>query len=139
MLRIESPPSGKHLWAASTPECHPFAFSRPSYVNVQFCPAGFFEAAHFSGCWGHSQPCQWALCCSVPSPVTPRKKPFLARVESLPVTSRSYARTDNYNLSITIYIIVASSWGQQLHGRMLPSAIIVIVANLCFFCSTVIM
>ena len=96
-------------------------------------------AAHFSGCWGHSQPCQWALCCSVPSPVTPRKKPFLARVESLPVTSRSYARTDNYNLSITIYIIVASSWGQQLHGRMLPSAIIVIVANLCFFCSTVIM
>ena len=31
---IASPPSGKDLWATLTPECHPFAFSRPSYVHV---------------------------------------------------------------------------------------------------------
>ena len=63
-------------------------------------------AAHFSGCWGHSQPCQWAVCYIAPSPVMPRKNIFFTRVESLPVTShlyaRMHARTDNYNLSIMI-------------------------------------
>ena len=48
-LRIESPPS---LWATSTSECHPFAFSRPPCVSVLFSllilPCRFFEAAHFS-------------------------------------------------------------------------------------------
>ncbi len=35
-LKIESPPSEKHLWTTSTPEPHPFVFTSQLYVSVHF-------------------------------------------------------------------------------------------------------
>ena len=38
------------------------------YVSVHFnliLPRHLFEAAYFSRSWGHSQPCQWAVCSNI--------------------------------------------------------------------------
>ena len=71
----------------------------------------FFEAADVSRCWGHTQPCQWAICCIVPSPAMPRNKTFLLRSNRFGSPFRSYTHTctDNYNLSI---MIVCSTTGK---------------------------
>ena len=130
MLRIESPPSGKHLWAILTPECHPFAFSRPSWKVVQFnlslprwrflkqltLVAAGAIASRVSGL-------------SVVSPQVQRCKRFNSgRIASghLPlVHTHTHTHTDNYNLSIMIvtgsYIDPFSScgvyWQELQRGR----------------------
>jgi hypothetical protein len=57
------------------------------YFNL-ILPRRHFEAAYFSRGWGHSQPCPVVM------PSNAEKEHFFARVEWLPVTSRSDARTE---------------------------------------------
>ena len=68
---------------------HPTTICTCSVRFNLILPRRHFEAAHLSRSWSHSRTCQWAVCCSIPSPVMLRKMIFLAQIESFPVTSHS--------------------------------------------------
>ena len=111
-LRIGSPPSGKYLWATSTPERHPFAFSRPPYVSVsvQFSlrlilPCCCFEAAHCSGCWTIASRVSGLSVVSTHVQWRRERKFFSSgsnRFQSPPACT--HARTDNCNLKPHLYV-----------------------------------
>ena len=84
-----------------------------SGLSVQFSvipPCHRFEATHFGRCWGHSQPCQWAVCCITSRPVMPRKKIFSSgwitsgHLPGARTHTHTHARTDNYNFSTMIIL-----------------------------------
>ena len=108
MLRIESPPSGKHPWTTATATVES-CITKPPHVSLLFdliLPHRPFKVAYFSlrlvsllavsvGCYVHV----------TSKSSDEEKEKFLARIEWLPVTSRSYvilSQTDNCNINIFI-------------------------------------
>ena len=91
-LRIESPPSVKHLRTTKTPKLRLFAVSRPPHVNLLldqiFVPC-YCKAPPLVWGWRHCWLCQWALWCSVQLQRSREREVILVRVEWLPVTSCS--------------------------------------------------
>ena len=110
MLRIELPLSEKHLWTTATLESSSFTVTGPPHISVLFnliLPRRHFQAAYFSLRLVPLPAVSVHCLMYRPSPAMKRKKFFLARVERLPVTSRSHVTdrlTDKCKISIMMLL-----------------------------------
>ena len=112
---MESPPSEKHPWPTATLKSRSLADTRPPHVSLHFrdltLPVSL-EAAQTLVAASAIASCISGLPHATSKSSYEEKQKFLARVEWLPVTSRSYvthslthSQTDNV-YSIDIYHII---------------------------------
>ena len=93
-LRIESPPSVKHPWATATLESRSFAIIRPPHVSLLFdliLPAALLKRLTLVAASAIAS-CVSGLLHVTSKSSDEEKEKCLARVEWLPVTSRTHGQ-----------------------------------------------